>query len=509
MTQEIINKKSKLISDLCTISQTSDDFIYGTIQFSRFASELINSSEFQRLRHMKQLGVAWYIFPNAVHTRFEHSLGTYFQCKELTKRLADVTPDKEMNEYLRAIPELSDYIEKNYGDKKCDFDKYLQELVNVGSLLHDIGHGPFSHLFDDVFINDTELKAHENALHEKRSQLLVNIIIKKSPYLSVRISDDHIKFIQDVIDPPKHVKGFLYQIVSNYNNSLDVDKFDYITRDMKMIGKHSSFDYKKLLTQAVITNNTIAFPNDCAFDILQLFNMRHTMHRCVYNHTGVVNLQLMIRDLMKKINKILNISESIKDMNRFCKFTDSFIMQYPEFLDVCMLNNPNESIDVATAINFENKNTINEIITLSQKIKTQKFYHLIFAFVLEKKITFNKEEIFKDGFEQYLDDIIVYTSAAGFVSGDKPNPLDNIYLYDYNNIKYSNEKVQYVGNTIQKSKHGITNLISNNYQEYLTMIYFKKNDDNNKIIQKLEEHFQNYISSYLQHYVIKYIKIEK
>jgi hypothetical protein len=211
----------------------------------------------------------------------------------------------------------------------------------------------------------------------------------------------------------------------------------------------------------------------------------------------------MISDLMKKINKLLNISESIKDMNQFCKFTDSFILQYPEFLDMCVSNTENISV--------ENRNTMNEIIALSQRLKTQKFYHLIFAFVLEKKIIFNKEEIFKGDFEQYLDDIVIYTSTIGFVSGNRPNPLDNIYLYDYNDIKYSNDKVQYVGNPIQKSKNSITNLISNNYQEYLTMIYFKKNDDLHKktIIPKLEEYFQNYISNYLQQYVIKYIKIEK
>jgi HD superfamily phosphohydrolase len=500
---EILDKKNKLITDLCTTHKTIDDVIYGAIQFSRFASEVIDSIEFQRLRNMRQLGVANYVFPNAIHTRFEHSLGTYFQCKEMTKRLADVTPPVEMNEYLRNISELNDYIEKNYNGKKCDFDKYLQELVNIAALCHDLGHGPFSHLFDDIFINDSELKEHENAQHERRSQLLIEIIIKKSQYLSSRISNEHIKLIQNIIDPPKNAKGFIYQIVSNNSNSLDVDKFDYITRDMKMIGKNSSFDYKRLLTQAVITNNMIAYPKECAFDIYQLFNMRHTMHRQIYNDTGVVSAQIMMADMMKKINQILNISESIKDMNKFCKFTDSFIVQYPEFLDLCGIKEDKEDKQDKQ----ENKELINEIISISNKMKSQKFYYLIFAFVLEEKITFNKEEIFKDEFSQYLDDIVIYTSTVGFVSGNKPNPLDNIYLYD--DIKYSNDKVQYIGNTIQKNKHGITNLISNKYQEYLTMIYFKKNDDISKktIIPKIEDYFQNYISNYLQQYVIKYIKI--
>jgi HD superfamily phosphohydrolase len=557
---EVVDKKNRLINDLCTIKKTIDDFIYGTIQFSRFASEVIDSIEFQRLRNMRQLGVAHYVFPNAVHTRFEHSLGTYFQCKELTKRLADVTPQSEMTDYLKAIPELNEYLDKNYGAKKCEFDKYIQELVNIAALCHDLGHGPFSHLFDDIFIeSEKELKENVNARHEKRSQLLIEIIIKKSPYLSSRISNEHIKLIQNIIDPPKNASGFIYQIVSNNSNSLDVDKFDYITRDMKMIGKNSSFDYERLITQAVITNNMIAYPKECLFNILQLFNMRHTMHREVYNHKGVVSAQLMMADIMKKINKLLNISESIKDMDKFCKFTDSLILQYPEYLDMCISNGTliledeakkeikketkkenkkeikketkkeikKENIDddinlINSEINSEfdsevkneivndeiknnsdenndenldKKKLINDIISLSTKLKTHNFYGYVAGFHWPNKIIINKDDIFKDEFVQYLDDIVIYKSVVGFVSGDKSNPLDNLYSYDYNDIKYTNEKVQYIGNPIQKNKHGITSLISSEHQEYLTMIYFKKNDENSKknIIPKLKTQFDNYI----------------
>ena len=565
---EVLEKKNKLISDLCTVRKTIDDFLYGTIQFSRFASEVIDSMEFQRLRSMRQLGVANYVFPNAIHTRFEHSLGTYFQCKALTERLAGVTPQSEMNEYLRMIPELSDYIEKNYGTKKCEFDKYIQELVNIAGLCHDLGHGPFSHLFDDIYINShPELKKHENAQHERRSQLLVERIIKNSQYLSTRISNEHIKLIQNIIDPPKNAQGFIYQIVSNNSNSLDVDKFDYITRDMQMIGKFSSFDYKRLITQAVITNNKIAYPNECQFDIWQLFNMRHTMHRQVYNHTGVVSAQLMMADIMKKIDKLLHISESIKDMNKFIKFTDAFVIQYPEYLDICRINNGllkgdkeknneekndeeknnrdknNEEKNNEEKNNEEknngdknngdkingdkingekkseekkseekksednqdkNKDLIDDIIILSNKLKSHSLYFYVSGYVFKNKTELNKEDIFKDEFTQYLNDIVIHNSIVGFVSGDKPNPLDNLYLYDYNEIKYTNDKVQYMGNQIQKNKHGITNLISNEYQEYLVMMYYKKNDDYSKknIIPKLKIQFENYIKENIYIYRI-------
>ncbi|ATZ80237.1 HD domain-containing protein [Bodo saltans virus] len=488
--------KKKLISDLCCTARTIDDVLYGPIQISTFATEIIDSMEFQRLREMRQLGLANFIFANATHTRYVHSIGTYYQSKELTRRLADVTPISDMDGYLRAIPELNEYIEKNYKDKYCEFDKYIQELVNISALCHDLGHGPFSHLFDDIFIEHTTLSTHANAKHEKRSQLLVEIIIKNSQFLSQRISSEHIKLIKNIIDPSESHKGFIYQIVSNYSNSLDVDKYDYIIRDMFTIGKHASFDYRRLITQAVIINNNIAYPKDCALDIQQLFQMRHYMHRQIYNHEDVVGAQLMMSDMMIKIDQLINISHSITDMNIFCKYTDSFILQFPEFLDSDLFKSTESNIEIAK-----------EIIGLSYRFKIKKHYYPVFAFIFNDKVKLDKDIVFKDAFSQHLNDIIIYSSTVGFVSGNKSNPLDNVYFYD--DIKYVNDKINSIGSTIQKNKYGITNLIPESYQEHLTIVYFKKNDDVSRktIIPKLEEHFSNYISKYLQEYVIKYIKI--
>lgn len=500
---DICEKKRKLIGDLCTPdpSRTIYDVLYGPLQISKFASEIINSSQFQRLQRMKQLGLADCVFPNAGHTRFAHSIGTYYQSKKLTERLADVTPISEMNDYLRNIPELSEYIEKNYKEKDCEFDKYLQELINVAALCHDLGHGPFSHLFDDIFIEHTLLKEHDNAKHERRSQILIETIIKNSNFLKPKISNDHIKFIQNVIDPKPHHIGFVYQIVSNNANSLDVDKFDYITRDMATLGIRSSFDYRVLIHQAVIINNMIAYPTDSALDIQQLFQMRHLMHRKVYNNKQVIGAQLMMADLMTKLNDVINISESITDMDRFCKYTDSSIIEISKLISSQLFEfNKTQPVDQFT-------NVINEIKILSDRFDSSNYYYPVFGFVMSDKILFDKNNIFKDAFSQYIDDIIIFTSVVGFVSGNKSNPLDNICLYD--DIKYVNGKITYVGSTVKKNKYGITNIMPDTYQEYITIMYFKKNDNHGKeaIIPKIEKHFKDYISDYLRETIINYIKI--
>lgn len=487
-TKSLLEKKRKLIIDLCSTASTIDDVLYGTIQISYFASEMIDSIEFQRLREMKQLGLANYVFPNANHTRFIHSLGTYYQCKELTKRLADVTHEKEMNDYLRLIPELHEYIEKNYKDKYCEFDKFIQEIINIAALCHDLGHGAFSHLFDDLFINGSELKDHENAHHERRSQILVEKIIKKSSLLASRISDEHIKLIQNIIDPSDEHKGFIYQIVSNNSNGLDVDKMDYLTRDSVTLGRRSSFDYKRLTTQAIIVNNMIAYPTTCSLDIVQLFQMRHLLHRQIYNHESVIGCQLMMADMMKKINQLVNISNSIVDMNLFCKFTDSYIMQFPEFIDSSFFKENIKEIDEKTII------TINEIIALSNRFKMHKFYHPVCSFLLNDKMEFDTEKIFKKAFPNHINDIILFTSTVGFVGGNnKSNPLDHIYLYE--NVKYTNDKAICIGPMIQKDKYSISNIMPQTYQEYIVIVFFKKNDDQSKrtIVPKIRDFFTEYI----------------
>lgn len=500
---EVCERKKKLIGDLCTpdASRTLHDVLYGPLQISHFASEIINSAQFQRLQQMKQLGLSSCIFPNADHTRYAHSIGTYHQSKKLTERLAVVTPSQEMNEYLKNIVELNEYFEKNYKSKDREFDEYVRELINIAALCHDLGHGPFSHIYDDIFIKKSYLSTHENAKHEKRSQLLIEIIILNSEFLRQRIHKDHIKLIQNIIDPGPQHAGFIYQIVSNNANSLDVDKFDYITRDMATLGIRSSFDYRVLTSQAVIINNMIAYPTAVALDIQQLFQMRHFMHRTVYSNKIVMGAHLLITDMMNKLNELIGLANSIMNMDDFCEYTDSYVMQYPKFLKAELKKNT------------ENKKTpeelviINKIIELSNRYSRNDFYVPVFGFIMSENIKFDKTSIFKDIFANYIDDIIIHTVTVGFVSGDKSNPLDNTCLYD--DIKYVNEKITYIGSTIKKNKFGITNIIPNSYQEYVTVLFFKKTDQHSKdtIIPKIEKHFKDYIAEYLKESIINYIKI--
>ena len=164
--------------------------------------DIINTTEFQRLRRLRQLATAHWVWLGATHTRFEHSISVAYLAGRLASHLNKKQPELKITE--RQIL-----------------------LVQLAGLLHDVGHGPFSHLFDDVFLKDSSSPM---AHHEQRSVAIVARLLKKS---SFDYSAEEIAFVQSLIAPTKGQEGFLYHIVANQVNHLDVDKMEYIKRDAR------------------------------------------------------------------------------------------------------------------------------------------------------------------------------------------------------------------------------------------------------------------------------------
>ena len=166
------------------------DHIHGYITICSSAKKIIDTKEFQRLRNIKQLGCVSLVFPSASHTRFEHSLGVYYMsCL-----------------YMRIM-----------NKKQIYFNPKQYELISIAALIHDLGHGPFSHLFDN-YVTNTE--------HEYRS---IEIFKKLNSNYKFGYTEQDIEFMYNVIHPPDNLlddNKYLYQIVSN-KNGIDVDRFKY------------------------------------------------------------------------------------------------------------------------------------------------------------------------------------------------------------------------------------------------------------------------------------------
>jgi HD superfamily phosphohydrolase len=458
---------------LCRDRKSVFDSIHGTIELTEFAIKIIDSPIFQRLRSLKQLGTCNYIFQNGVHTRFEHSIGTYHLARklldQLNKNIGEHTDPIFIDNYLASIKELEGYYSRTYDNKAHILDVYVCELIKIAALCHDIGHGPFSHVFDDVFIPMTESKHSIYATHEMRSCALLRRIIQSDSVLSAVVTDDEITFMCNLINPSKEHSGFIYQIVSNSFNSLDVDKYDYLTRDSKVLNIKTSFDFNRLIESAKIVDNIICYSERTLYDILNLFETRHYLHRQVYGHKGVIAAQYVISEILTLIDPILKISSSVDDLDKFVSLTDDYILNSVSFLQ-------NYKTSVVPEQYWKNVDNASSLLT---QLTNHILYTCIDITISEEKLVFTVDDLLKyyNGTHIEPSDILIFTNRVGYVSGNKGNPLDNIYIYRTKDM-YTVDRPK----AIKCDKGEITKLMPPMHQECITIIFYKKKYDTENII---------------------------
>jgi len=428
-----LNKKHKFVLDN----------VHGVIPLSNIACQIIDTHEFQRLRDIRQLGLCHYIWPTSVHTRFAHSLGVYHVTGIMLESLKENSNKEHVTECLKKVDLLKDN-EPILSDLVC-------ELIKIAGLVHDLGHNCYSHAFDEL-VSDMDSKMKR---HETRSQYLFEKIVREH---KINITDNEIKFIQKLIDPTEYDVGFVYQIVSNLSNGIDVDKFDYIIRDSASINQHFGFNWQVLCTNVAVIDNTICYKlqvNNC---INSMFNARYQLHKEMYCHKSVLAIEFMILDIIRKIDKKYNIKNSILD-DSFLKMTDSKIMNYIMDLD-----------------------HTDEAWLLYDRIIKRKLYKHCgtiitrinpFKPVIPKKISV--EEICKRSDNKVCpNDILMFETKLGYISGNKKNPLNNIYLYEKdNNMK-----------KLRLSLQDVASLTDGAFQEY-NVFYFCKVMEKSPIVKSI------------------------
>ncbi len=202
------------------------DPVHGTMQFTRdennWLKPFIDSTPFQRLRHIKQLGLSDSIFPGAVHTRFNHSLGCAYVAGLISAHIQ--LPVEE------------------------------RQAVMIACLLHDIGHGPFSHTFENIFTN-------KSISHEDWTPFFLNEYKQKDFFLSYNqrnpmhpLNDEKFALIEKMIMHQSPVKRLLADIVSS---QLDADRLDYLLRDSHFCGvSYGQFDFRWMLNSMVVAQSS-------------------------------------------------------------------------------------------------------------------------------------------------------------------------------------------------------------------------------------------------------------
>lgn len=235
------------------------DSIYGNINVQESVIiALINSKEFQRLRRILQLGGGQFVFPSAVHNRFSHSLGVYY---------------------------LIDKIFRN-----SSFDNVSNEektLTKIAGLLHDLGHGPFSHSFEKVSpIN-----------HE---QWTIAIIQNEQSQINQVLKAFNID-VQAVcqIIAKTHPNKILLSLVSS---QLDCDRMDYLLRDSYHTGvEYGNFDIDWIMENLRIINNEIVYDEKALFAIENYLLGRYHMYWQIYNHKVGISFDYLLVNIFKRL----------------------------------------------------------------------------------------------------------------------------------------------------------------------------------------------------------------
>jgi uncharacterized protein len=237
-----------------------NDPIYGFIKINNpFLLKLIDHPYFQRLKRIKQLGLAEFVYPGAHHTRFHHALGAMH---------------------------LMDEALNNLQAKGYQISEDEREAAEIAILLHDIGHGPFSHVLEYTLLNQVH--------HEQVSNLIMQ---KLNEHFNGRL-DLAIQMFSD-----NYPRKFFHQLISS---QLDVDRLDYLSRDSFYTGVREGFiGSERLLSMLDLVNEQLVLEEKGIYSIENFLMARRLMYWQVYLHKTAIAAESMLIQILNRAKDLI------------------------------------------------------------------------------------------------------------------------------------------------------------------------------------------------------------
>ncbi|KAI9910462.1 hypothetical protein PsorP6_010240 [Peronosclerospora sorghi] len=407
------------------------DQVHGYIKLNGLCVSLMDTPQFQRLRDLKQLGTLYYVFPGASHNRFEHSLGVSYLSGQTVERLRQQQPELELTRRDARL-----LVRKTSG------------------LLHDLGHGPFSHVFEHEFMPRVAAArgyaSAENVPyhHEDMSVRMIEYMVDEN---HIEIERADVRFIQQLITGAQEcvthklavvptcslffvrtcayvafcrthrgarvdARDYLYEIVANGRNCIDVDKFDYLARDMlNLFGLRKVFDFSRLTMFNRVIDNEICYHTSVHLDIYDMFQQRYQMHKQIYNHRKGKAVEYMICDAMLEADQELGIYRATQTPEDFQFLTDHIV----------------HSIEASKS------ETLAKARALLKRMRRRELYEFIDEYLVPSELMariprLTADELATqtslDGITLHPDEMIVFDGRVNYNFKDR-NPVDNVSFY--------------------------------------------------------------------------------
>ena len=390
------------------------DPIYGNMTFNGACIKIIKSSIFKRLKNIKQLGTTNFVYPGANHSRYEHALGVCYLCGKYIEIL-----NKKTSEIIISSKHIN--------------------LLKIAALCQGLGYGPFSHIFDKIVLKNLQIKSN----YKTRSVQVFNILNKK---IKLNLSDSDIEFIKLCINPIKEIideypDKYLYYIICNPINGIDLDKLDYINRDCNRIGLNHKIDIDEILNNSKIIDDKICYNYQIYPKIINLFQCRYNLYREIYTNPNVLKFNYMISDVILRSNELLSIKEKINSPD-FINLTDN-IIHILKFI-----TNDNLKSAKSIIIDIENDNLY-------------KFHGEIDPNLI---IYFKNEKLLSD-YKVCKNDIILKKIDIAY-SNISDFPLENVYFYNNSD-------------SFKIKKKDITMVLPNKFSENSIFLVFSRLNHNN------------------------------